>query len=297
MSSTARREDLAKRDTLTYLYGADDFGLLAQIRYLRLYPVDHFRPEPGSRIIAIACSNRDEESTLVKFVTGKEERPVVGYQVTVKPQDQSADVTLGNTDHDGAIAIRPVYLSNERPDAFRPPRVLEVSLRSGRLVLSRFPLIPGEKNQVVVRVRIDPLLTDVSGQILALQDEVVDVVARRTLLQRQLTRLAEKQDAAGAKAIGDTINRLPDKAHFEARLKEIKSRTEAKSKAENRPSMGSNINRLFLQTENLVTNYFQGDKVTIEVELAPGEPEKAKSEGKIPAVGTKEAEEEGSKEL
>lgn len=262
------------RDEIPWTYlvyrGTDDYGLLARFEVVSgLRGPLSARTRRKSRIIAIACGNRDDAFTSVRFVAGKEDRPIVGYQVTVKPQDQSAEVTLGNTDHDGRISIRPVFLSNERPDPLRHPRVLEVSLLSGRLVLSRFPLVPGEKTELTVRARIDPLLTDVNGRILALQDEVVDVVARRTLLQKQLTRLAEKQDAQGAKAIGEKINRLPDKAHFEAKIEEIKASAEAKGKQENRPNLGSNINRLFLQTENLVASYFQADKVTVEIDETP----------------------------
>jgi hypothetical protein len=127
-------------------------------------------------------------------------------------------------------------------------------------------MVPGVQKELTVRARLDPLLTDLSGQILALQDEVVDVVARRSLLQRQLEKHAEKQEIDQAKKIAETINKLPDKTRFEEKLEAIKSSTEERARIANRTNLGPAIDRMFMQTDLLVQRYFQTDKV--EVQLA-----------------------------
>lgn len=234
------------------------------------------RSRRKSRVLGLACTESPDATTTIRFVAGQENRPIVGFEVVAKPQDQSAEVSIGNTDYEGRITIRPIQLSTERT---RPthPRILEVSLLAGRSILARFPLVPGINEELTVRARLDPLLTDLSGQVLALQDEVVDVVARRALLQRELERHAEKQNLDQAKRVADTMNGLPGKVEFEEKLEAIKQNTEERARVAKRTNLGPAINRMFMQTELLIQRYFQTDKVEIELaeEKAPANSENA----------------------
>lgn len=239
------------------------------------------RSRRRSRVLGIACSHFPDATTTIQFVAGKENRPIVGFEVVARPQDQSAEINVGNTDYEGRIRLRPIQLSTERAMPAHA-RVLEVSLLAGRSILARFPIVPGVQKELTVRARLDPLLTDLSGQILALQDEVVDVVARRSLLQRQLEKHAEKQEIDQAKKIAETINKLPDKTRFEEKLEAIKSSTEERARIANRTNLGPAIDRMFMQTDLLVQRYFQTDKVEVQLaeekEVSPAtserEPEK-----------------------
>lgn len=226
------------------------------------------RTRKKSRLVALGCGRAADGVTTVRFVNARDARPIVGFETVVQPLDQSAEISIGNTDHDGVIAIRPARLASERGPA-SPARVLLVTLRAGRTPLARFPLVPGLVSELTVRARLDPLLTSVNGQVLALQDEVVDVIARRSLLGRQLNKLAEKKDLARLKEVGDKINRLPDRAHFEARLQAIREKAEAESQAQKRAKLGTPIERLFLQTSHLLQQYFQTDKVTVDITEEP----------------------------
>lgn len=238
------------------------------------------RTRQRSRLVAIAVGPFGDAITELQYVTGPEKRPVVGYAVTVRPQEQSTSVSLGNTDHRGQIAIRPVRLASDPVGVFRD-RVLFVNLLAGKYVAASFPLVPGEQPRMSVRVQVDPILTDASGRVLALQEEVVDVVARRIILQRRLEKAAQANDIAAAKRLEGEINALPDKAAFEKRLAEIKNRAEEQRKAADRKTLSVAVGRLFLQTESLLGEYFKNEKVSVSLTETPAPEEKPDAEKKV----------------
>lgn len=239
-----------------------------------------------TRVLALALGMLDDGQTQVRFVSGKKDdvRPLIGFQINVRPLDQPTTINVGATDHRGQINLTPVRLSSDR-GASLDARVLFVTVLAGRSILTSFPLVPGDRPTMTVRVQFDQLLTDVNGRILALQEEVVDVVAYRALLTRRLNRFAEKSDLDSAKKLESVINALPDKVAFKKKLADIKDRTEKEAKASDRGKLGINVDRLFDQTESLVAQYFARDKVSVRIDEAEDEGKESKGENKKSATG------------
>lgn len=227
------------------------------------------RTRRKTRLVAIGVGWLADATTTVRFVTGPENRPAVGFSVSVRPQDQTTTVVVGNTDHRGEAVIRPIRLFSEAVANADSPRVLNVTLHAGRSLMAAFPVVPGDRPALTVRVPIDAILTDASGKVTALQEDVVDVVARRTILLKRLEKAAAKNDMPAAKKIADEINALPGKKDFADRLAAIKKVAETKTKEANRPKLGVAVNRLFLQTENLLSEFFRQDRVNIGVTEQP----------------------------
>lgn len=239
------------------------------------------RSRGKSPFIAIASGLREEASTTVYFVSGKERRPVVGFEVAVQPQDRTASTVIGNTDHRGRIEVRPVQLASETE---APPgvRVLNVILRAGEQVLVSFPIVPGDTLRDPIPVYVDSLYTSVNGQLFALQEEMVDNYARFVILNKRMRIYEEKSETEKLKDVAKQINSLAQIKVFEEKLKQLRDETEEKNAALKRKELPANIRRLFIQTENLMKDpKIQGGQVEVKVEVekvkVPNETPKPKS--------------------
>jgi hypothetical protein len=224
------------------------------------------RTRKKSRLVAIATGEIKNGVTTVRFVTGKDQRPVAGLQVLARPQGSGSTIALGNTDHRGEIDVRPVRLSTETA-APSGPRLVQVTLIAGRNPLASFPLLPGDPDRLTVRVTVDPFLTELNGRILALQEEVVDTVAKRTLNLKRLETLAAKKDLVAAKKTVDEINQLPGRAVFDEKLAKIKALAEERRKESKRPTLGFAVQRMFNQTDYMLGEHFKADKVSINFDV------------------------------
>lgn len=232
----------------------------------------------------IGAGATESTATDVRFVMGPEMVPVTGYEVAIRAQDSKATVNLGNTDHRGRIAVDRSALG-----AFGGPtdavRTVQVLLVAGQTVVASFPMVPGEKEFRQVSVRIDPMVAEVNGRVMALQDSVVDVVARRAVLQKRLDIHTKKNNLEMAKKVAAQINALPDRAAFEKRVADIRSWAESQAKAANR-KLGSPINMLLLQTEkNVIANNFEKEKVEVKEEITVIERRRPGEEPTTPPAG------------
>jgi hypothetical protein len=205
--------------------------------------------------------------TELEFRTLTGDRPIAGYEVAVRPAGQTSIYSLGSTDHRGRATVRAEQVLSTLS---KPAPLVDVLLLSGQTVVARFPLVPGAPEILLAKASIDPILPAVSGQILALQEEVVDISARRKLLELRLRRAAGENQLERTKAIADEINALPNRAVFEEKLASIRKSVDDQSKTAKQASLGSQVKRLFLQTERLL-NQVPQEKVVIETVVTPAE--------------------------
>lgn len=215
---------------------------------------------------AIGAGATELTATDLRFVAGPDAVPVTGYEIAIRAQDSKATVNLGNTDHRGRITVDRSVLG-----AFGGPtdavRTVQVLLVAGQTVIASFPMVPGEKDFRQISVRIDPLVAEVNGRVMALQDSVVDTVARRAILQRRLDLYQKKNNIDMAKKVAKDINSLPDRASYEKKIADIRTWAEARAKAAKRP-LGSPVNKLLLQTEkNVIANNFDKEKVEVTEQI------------------------------
>ena len=220
-----------------------------------------------SQIIGIASATREDASSVVQFTTGEDKQPVIGFDVGVQPLGQSAIISIGSTNRRGEITVRPVQLANQATTE-SGPILVNVVLRTGRVYLAKFPLVPGDRDWLRVSVSVDPLLTEISGRILHLQEEVVDVVARSTLLNVRLEHYQGNSEIAKAQDVARQINELPDKSHFVKEFEEIKAIAEKRRRTGKRDKLGLAIERLFRQTDYLLSEKVNLRKVQIEIQQA-----------------------------
>jgi len=222
-----------------------------------------------SKVMGLAASNSEDAETEIQFVQlttdnmpgnppGK--RPVPGYEVLVKVQDQVVPVLAGATDRRGRITLSGSKLD---PIGQNRPLVCEVTLRIGRIPVAMFPIVPGDEPRREVQVNPDPLLPEVSGRINALQEELIDTLARQAILTKRLETLkkALKKDendddktlAAKVRDVATQLNGLPGNKYFQDKLAEIKNETKKRSEKEFRQkNMSKQVTKLFAGIEDLL---------------------------------------------
>jgi hypothetical protein len=226
------------------------------------------RTRRRSRLVAIASGAAEGSETIVQYVTGAENRPLVGAQIGIRPHDKAAVVPIGATDRDGKVAVP----AGSEPTAAPKGRLVHVVLRNGKAIQWSFPLAPGDREQLLVRVRIEPFLAEMDYRTAALQDEIVDVVARRNILDRRLRAYAKDENLRMARKIAAEINALPGKDGFVSRLQELKGYAEQTRQEKKQPILPASVNRLLMQTETLINEYLSGEQITIEIGEQPAVP-------------------------
>lgn len=213
------------------------------------------RTRSRATMLALGSSQAATATTRVRFVTGKDETPVVGLEVSLRPQDRRARVPVGTTDHQGQIVVAPVRLASEVGQDIPHTRMYELRLSTGDAVIASLPLIPGETDDLEVPVQVDPLLTEISGMVVGLQDELLDAVVARKVLSTQLEQLASEGQVEQAQEVAKQLNKESDLEYFQKKLQEIKAHAERRREELERPTLGGTIARLFVQSENLLKKF------------------------------------------
>lgn len=204
----------------------------------------------AAKLFAVACAREPEGRTIVRFQNKGTDRPIVGYDVAVRAIGQQSMISIGTTDSQGAITVTPkkfLSVGNET-SAF------DVLLRSGQTVIARLPIVPGTPPECTVPIMLDPLLPEVAGKITSLQEDVLDVVAKRKVLERRLQKAEETKNTPLAQNIVDKLNSMPNRLTFANELDAVRKSTDARSKELKQASLGLNVKRLLHQTEFLLNS-------------------------------------------
>ena len=236
-----------------------------------------------SKVIGLAASNTEDAETEVQFVAytndnmpgdppGK--RPVAGYEVLLRIQNQVTPVVAGTTDRRGRITLSSSRLD---PTGQNKPQVCEILLRIGRIPVANFPLVPGDEPRREVIVNADPLLPEVSGRISALEQEIVDTLARQAILTKRLDTIqktirkqekeadeADKAAVAKLRNIAEELNGLPGNDYFQKKLAEIKADALKRSEKEyKQKTLGKQANKLIGGVDDLLKKRVIGVKVNV----------------------------------
>jgi len=280
-----KKGEFVKRFDVLYTYliyrtaDADRRSGICDVRSTLQSPVDNSTLR-RSKVMGLAASNSADADTEIQFIQlttdnmpgeppGK--RPVPGYEVLVRVQDTVVPVLAGATDRRGRITLSGSKLD---PTGQNRPLVCEVTLRIGRIPVAMFPLVPGDEPRREVVVNADPLLPEVSGRINALQEELIDTLARQAILTKRLEGLKKalkKEDAdednelaAKVRDVASQLNALPGNKYFQDKLSEIRSETKKRSEKDfKQRQFGKHVTKLFAGIEDLLKKKSIG--VTVNV--------------------------------
>lgn len=222
------------------------------------------------QLAAVACRAGDDAATVIEFRNREDNLPIIGYEVAARTLDQKGTVPLGSTDYSGSIRVSMQQVAGR---GSRWARVCEMYLLSGDVVLTRFPVVPGQHSRLLAETPVDPLLPEFSGRVLSFQESLVDESARRKVLELRLSKAAEKSDLERMNELAAALNALPDRRSVLDRLDAMEQEMQSQADTLGR-KIGSNLRRLFLQTHSLVERAVPQERVVIKIteETVPADP-------------------------
>jgi hypothetical protein len=169
---------------------------------------------------------------------GETKMPLGGYAVYVRPPTSKDYTLLGSTDRRGLICV---------PPAEGTLRVLLV--KSGDEPLARLPVVPGWEPQLTADISNDDRRLGAEGFLVGLQEELVDVVARRKVIALRFKARIIAGKHAEAAALLEEMRGLQTADQFVLRLS-----TEQEKLAAGDPAVQKKIDKLFENTKKLIVD-------------------------------------------
>jgi len=149
-----------------------------------------------------------EGATVLRLISRTEpKQPLAGYEVYARVPGGKTAILLGRTDEQGCFTVN------------SDGHLLRVLLvKNGTEPLARLPVVPGLERELTAEIINDDLRLRAEGFITGLQEELVDLVARRAILLFRLRARLEEGKIEEARKLLDELQRLPDAPRFYARI-------------------------------------------------------------------------------
>ncbi len=143
-----------------------------------------------------------QDSTKVKLVAEGSAAPLEGYEVAAQEPEVAgkagAVLSLGRSGPDGIVVV---------PPSLKAVRTLLI--RHGDEVLARLPLVPGLAEEITISLADDQPRLAVESALSRIQDDLVDLVARREVLASRIKAAAAAGNTAAADKLKEQLRNLP----------------------------------------------------------------------------------------
>lgn len=159
----------------------------------------------GSRTekLALRVRPNDRGTNLVLVAKGGADQPLVDYEVLTRAVGDSAPPQLlGITNRRGEVHVP---LTADRP-------IELIYIRHGQQMLVRMPIVPGLNHQQVLSLTNDDPRLAAEGYFLAMQNNIMDLVARREVLAARIRLRVEQGDLEAAQAMLMQLRALDTRA-------------------------------------------------------------------------------------
>lgn len=221
------------------------------------------------RVEAVALLLRPAlPETRLKLVAGKTApRPLAGMFVDVQsasPAQPEKEATSADrqellSDRRGAVTIA--------ADPRRPLRLLEV--RSGSVLLSRRPFVPGVEPEVTLDLADDEIRLNTERDVDLLRVQLVETVARRAALVARTRASLKTSDGAAAEQFLADLERVPAAEFYLEKLNEIRVLSLEEAARRKDRVAERRIEDLCQKTRGLIEQYLPGDRLqTLREEVA-----------------------------
>jgi hypothetical protein len=200
-----------------------------------------FAAERRARIeqIAVALRNAMGPSTVRFFARSDKSQGLAGYEVFITAEDGS-EKRLGLTDRQGTISIP----AGEKP-------VSTIVMRSEGQLMAKAPIPAGAPETIQIPVADSTARLRAQGEAQVLREQLVDVVARRTLLAARIRALIKKGKSKEAAQLMDELDSLPSSSAFGRNIDAAAKRIPPGKD----PAVQHSIDRLFSTTRELLAKF------------------------------------------
>ena len=207
-----------------------------------------FRTRRSSRVeqLATVVNPRLSATTLKLVDRQRPENPLIGYEIYTRGMSQESPTLVGRTNWQGEVSIR--------RDQETPIQILYV--RSGRQLLGKLPIVPGDRAELVAPLRNDDVRLETEGFLLGIQESLVDLVARREALAGRIRRHIANNQLDEAEDLLNLLRRLDTQADFVQRVQQRQGGLTSGD-----PQLKTRIDQLFAQTNALFQQYLSREQV------------------------------------
>lgn len=143
-----------------------------------------------------------QDSTKVKLVAEGNAAPLEGYEVAAQEPEVAgkagAILSLGRSGPDGIVVV---------PSSLKAVRMLLI--RHGEEILARLPLVPGLAEEITISLPDDQPRLAIESALSRIQDDLVDLVARREVLSSRIKAAAAAGNTAAADKLKGQLSKLP----------------------------------------------------------------------------------------
>lgn len=212
----------------------------------------------GRRNVVVARGVRPTaNSTLLRFVAGPDRRPAAGYQLSARKWPDGPSREVGITGRDGSIEI---------PGGFIDGLMMLRLVAGGTEPMVEFPAMPGETAAVRTIPFLDrPETVALQAQVDALRDSILDVVARRKLLERRLEARVEGKDWPDVRATLDAFHKLPPAATFSEQLAQLREDAASRQEKSRTPILTKTAQARLAEVQAIIDGYLD-DRVFLDFE-------------------------------
>jgi hypothetical protein len=181
------------------------------------------------------------------------DRPLVGYDVYVRDRESTHLSFIGRSNWQGVVDI-----------PAGPDQLQVLYAKSGQQVLARLPLVTGEQELVTALLDDDGPRLDAEGFLTGLQEQLVDLAARRTIQTTQIQQRIAGGQWDQAEELIDALRELPTR---DALVQQLRQRKQ--SFATDDVRVRRETNRLFDELERRIDKNLDPREIeTLREELA-----------------------------
>ena len=148
--------------------------------------------------MAMLLQPQRDETLLRLHVKGREDLPLIGYELYERELKSKSMSFVGRTDWNGRLAI-------EKTD--HPLRLLYV--KNGGAVLARLPMVPGLTPKEVADLTGDDMRLQAEAYIRGVQNAIIDLVAIRKLLAARIRLRLKKGQMKEAEELLNALRDQP----------------------------------------------------------------------------------------
>lgn len=201
---------------------------------------------------ALALKPYTDQTTLTLVPKRNRTRPLVGYLVAVYDEIPPPPPELKPGEEPSEDLPE-----REKPDVYRSDRFGNVTIpvdpnkplqwifiRSGSVLLAKFPLVAGAEQQITVECPDDTIRLDVEGQIVLLQSRLVDTIAKQAMVKAMITNRVKAGEWKKVDESLKELDELPTIESFETLVSEIQYPALKKAEERGERSLKGRISKL-----------------------------------------------------
>jgi hypothetical protein len=189
-----------------------------------------------------------------RFVTRPGKAPAAGYTLIARSLSEAPPRELGMTDRAGRIALKPGFASG---------LVILRLVAANAEPMIEFPIMPGERSdQRELTIDPKPLTVSYQVQLDALRDQVIDLVAQRSRLEKRLEARLQGEDLDGLDQGLKEFALLPRKEVYTEQLNSLKDQAAKQQEQTKTAVLTKNIQARFSELQALIDRYLEDDVFT-----------------------------------